>query len=100
MHRMPPAPPPTTTYPVPPPASSGLPSSVSLMLLDNPMKAIGVLCASGGESLAVRPCHLGFLEFPTSAERTSRVASTQPVRLIPHRMLGSPSPRCPTRSTN
>src|SRR5947207_2511317 len=50
---MPPAPPPSTTSLLPPPFSSGLPSSgsqlaqllggydVSLMLHDNPMKAIG-----------------------------------------------------------
>src|SRR6266480_4522416 len=90
---MPPAPPRTTTSLLPPPSSSGLPSSVSLMLVDNPMKAIGgCSLASGGESLAVGPRYLGFLELPASAHRTSRVGSTQPVRFVPHRMFaGAPS---------
>src|SRR5207244_12512475 len=106
---MPPAPPRRTTSLLPPPSSSGLPSSgshraqllggfdASLMLHDHPMKAIGgVLCASGGEPLPVGSRDLGFHELPPSADRTSRVGSTQSIRLVPHRMFAA-APRSSAR---
>src|SRR5437762_4956877 len=108
---MPPAPPRRTTSLLPPPSSSGLPSSgshraqllggfdASLMLHDHPMKAIGgVLCASGGEPLPVGSRDLGFHELPPSADRTSRVGSTQPIRLVPHRMFAAAPPSSARRA--
>src|SRR5256886_11366130 len=108
---MPPAPPRRTTSLLPPPSSSGLPSSgshraqllggfdASLMLHDHPMKAIGgVLCASGGEPLPVGSRDLGFHELPPSADRTSRVGSTQPIRLVPHRVFAAAPPSSARRA--